>query len=173
MMRWRRIKSLLGIKSPSCESLPKESINLLKVSGLEHVMLVMLDKGAYMPARAHEDDAGLDLMSPVDAVIPARGYVKIDLGVHCEIPKGHFGKLESRSGMMSRGVTTMGGVIDCNYRGSISVLLENHNDYDIAVHKGDKVTQMIVQPMLSVYPETSIYLEDTDRGSDGFGSTGR
>lgn len=167
------IKDLLGIKSPSKSAMPEIRMDLLHEAKLDRIMNVVLDDGAFIPTRAHEDDAGLDLMSPVDAVIPARGYVKIDLGVHCEIPNGHFGKMESRSGMMSRGVTTMGGVIDCNYRGSISVVLENHNDYDMAVHKGDKVTQMIVQPMLSVYPETSIYLEDTDRGSDGFGSTGR
>lgn len=135
-------------------------------------MKIVLDDGAFMPIRAHEDDAGLDMMTPVDVTIKAREYVRVPLGVHCQIPKGHYGKLESRSGMMCRGITTMGGVIDSNYTGEISVVLENHNDTDVHIYRGDRVTQLVVVPMLAVYPEPSIRLDDTDRGDNGFGSTG-
>lgn len=133
----------------------------------------VLENGAYLPIRSHAYDAGIDLISPVDAVIPARGYVKIDLGVRVEIPTCFYGKLESRSGMMARGVTTMGGVIDSGYRGTIGVVLRNHNDYDAAIHRGDRVTQMVVMPYADVEIEQADgFEEETERGANGFGSTG-
>ena len=62
-------------------------------------MKIMLDKGAYMPLRAHSTDAGLDLRTPKEVTVPKGGSVCIDTGVHVELPKGYYGKLESKSGL--------------------------------------------------------------------------
>lgn len=135
-------------------------------------MKVKLEPWAKYPVRAHEDDAGLDLYIAFDRTIGEREYATIDTGVHVQIPAGHFGKIESRSGMMSRGITAMGGVIDCGYTGSISLCLENHNDYPVDLKAGQKVAQLIVIPCLMAAPEPARHLEETERGDKGFGSTG-
>ena len=62
-------------------------------------MKIKLDVGAFMPVRAHATDAGADLRSPIDAVVPARGTRIIDTGVHIQLPHGHVGMLKSRSGL--------------------------------------------------------------------------
>ena len=61
-----------------------------------NTMNVMLDEGAFMPEFAHKTDAGADLRSPVDVVIPARGIAVIDTGIHVEIPEGFTGFLKSK-----------------------------------------------------------------------------
>jgi len=137
-------------------------------------MKVVLDAGAYMPTRGHEDDAGLDLRTPVDVSIKAGGSVSIDTGVHMEIPRNYFGKLESKSGLnVKNSVVSHGGVIDSGYTGSIVVKLYNHGDQDYHFHAGDKIVQLIIQPCLIEDLEEVSLLEDTERGADGFGSTGR
>lgn len=137
-------------------------------------MKVVLDAGAYMPTRGHEDDAGLDLRTPVDVSIKAGGSVSIDTGVHMEIPRNYFGKLESKSGLnVKHSVVSHGGVIDSGYTGSIVVKLYNHGDQDYHFHAGDKIVQLIIQPCLIEDLEEVSLLKDTERGTDGFGSTGR
>lgn len=89
-------------------------------------MKVKLDPGAYMPERAHEQDAGYDLRTPVRAVIHPEGSVVIDTGVHVQIPDGYVGFLKSKSGLNVRLDLTGEGVIDAGYTGSITVKLYNH-----------------------------------------------
>ena len=135
-------------------------------------MNVVLDS-EFMPIRAHEDDAGLDLRTPIDVTIPKGGSVVIDTGFHCAIPKGYFGKLESKSGLnVKHGVVSLGGTIDCGYTGSIKAKLYNFGDEDYTFKAGDKVIQLILIPCIS--PKLIIVddLEETDRGNNGFGSTG-
>lgn len=138
------------------------------------VLRVMLDNGAVMPKRAHPTDAGLDLCSREDAVIPPHGSVAFDTGVHVGFPAGYYGKLESKSGLnVKYGVVSLGGVIDENYTGSIVAKLYNMTDEPYTVKKGDKVVQMVVQAYAAPKIELVTELEDTDRGEKGFGSTGR
>jgi dUTP pyrophosphatase len=136
-------------------------------------MKVMLDEGAKMPTRAHETDAGLDLYSTVDKVIPANGSVCIDTGVHVELPKNTTGFLKSKSGLNVKCGITSEGVIDVGYTGSIVVKLYNHSAKDYAVLKGDKISQLVILPILTPTLELVDSLEDTERGDGGFGSTGR
>lgn len=137
-------------------------------------MKVKLDPGAYVPERAHETDAGMDLRTPSAAIVPAHGSVCIDTGVHIELPAGTYGKLESKSGLnVKHSVVSLGGVIDCGYTGSIVAKLYNMSDEDYVFVAGDKIVQLIIQPYLA--PEIDIVWEmpQTDRGDNGFGSTGR
>lgn len=137
-------------------------------------MKVKLDAGAYMPERAHETDAGYDLRAPATYIVRAHGSTTIDTGVHIELPRGTVGMLKSKSGLnVNHGITSE-GVIDVGYTGSIVAKLYNHSDTNYVVEPGDKVTQLVILPLVDVGTlEQVSELEDTERGDGGFGSTGR
>lgn len=134
---------------------------------------VKLDDGSFVPTRAHEHDAGLDLYSPVRKIIRANDWEAIDTGVHIEIPEGYVGMITSKSGLMSKEGITSRGTIDCGYTGSIKAVLFNHSRKDYIVEKGQKITQLVLFPIITPEIELVDELEDTDRGSGGFGSSGK
>lgn len=135
-------------------------------------MKTMLDPSAQKPTRAHETDAGLDLYSQEEKIILPGASAVFDTGVHVELPEGTFGKLESKSGLHFRyGIVCLGGVVDASYRGSINVKLTNFGDRPYMIRKGQKIVQMIIQPYLAPELEVVEELSETDRGSNGFGST--
>jgi dUTP pyrophosphatase len=136
-------------------------------------MKVILDKGAYMPVRAHDVDAGMDIRSPRTIMIPSGSSRVIDTGVHIEIPKGYAGFLKSKSGLNVKYSITSEGVIDAGYQGSICVKLYNHGSTWYEVQKGDKISQLVIMPILTPELEVVDKLDETDRGNGGFGSTGR
>ena len=142
-------------------------------------MRIKLDEGAFMPLRGHPDDAGLDLRSPIDGVIRKGKSVLIDTGVHVEIPRGFVGMLKSKSGLNTKFGITNEGVIDAGYTGSIAVKLYNHGSGDVLFKAGDKISQLVLLPVyipekIEVVESTDeLYDYDTERGSNGFGSTGR
>lgn len=135
-------------------------------------MKIMLESDARMPERAYPSDAGLDIFSREEKVILPGESAVFDTGVHVELPEGTFMKLESKSGLnVKYGVVSHGGVIDQNYRGSIVVKLYNHGEKPYMVRKGQKIIQGIIQPYLAPELEVVEELSETDRGSNGFGST--
>lgn len=136
-------------------------------------MKVMLDAGATMPNRAHPTDAGLDLYARDTAIIPAKESVVFDTGVHIELPHNTVGLVMSKSGLNVNHGLTSEGVIDVGYTGSIKVKLYNNSGYDYKVNAGDKISQLVIVPMISLGLELVDSLEDTERGSNGFGSTGK
>lgn len=145
-------------------------------------MKIMLDNGAKMPTRAHEWDAGLDLYTPCDVTVHPSwgdcfyvtvGSVTIDTGVHVEIPEGYVGLIKSKSGLNVKYGLTAEGVIDAHYTGSIAVKLYNHRPYPHKFNAGDKIAQLVIVPCLLPDLELVDSLEETDRGDNGFGSTGR
>ena len=136
-------------------------------------MKIKLDEGAFMPVRAHDTDAGADLRSPIDTVVPARGSRVIDTGVHIQLPHGYVGMLKSKSGLNVKHGITSEGVIDEGYTGPIKVKLYNHSDMYHVIERGDKITQLVILPCEYVKFNLVDYLEDSERGGDGFGSTGK
>lgn len=136
-------------------------------------MKVKLDPGCYLPERAHELDAGYDLRSPITAVIPPYSSAVINTGVHIEIPAQHVGMLKSKSGLNVKHDLTSEGVVDAGYTGSIQVKLYNHGQHTYTVHKGDKVSQLVVMPIITPALELVEALDETERGENGFGSSGR
>lgn len=134
---------------------------------------IMLDEGAKTPTRAHEFDAGIDLYTPVCRTIRANESVTIDTGVHVEIPKGCVGMLKSKSGLNVKHGIVSEGVIDTGYTGSIKVKLYNHSDSEYTVEKGDKITQLVVMPVLIADLVVVDEFAESERGDNGFGSTGR
>lgn len=133
---------------------------------------VMLDKGAYMPTRAHREDAGLDLYSPEDTWLFERSRVTIDTGVHAAIPKGYVGFLKSKSGLNVKSSIVSEGVIDSGYTGSIRVKLYNHGDVPVKIMKGMKISQLVILPVATPVCVEVFEMKDTERGTGGFGSTG-
>lgn len=136
-------------------------------------MKVVLDPGAYMPEYEHEQDAGMDLRSPVDAVVLPHDSAVIDTGVHVEIPKGAVGMLKSKSGLNVNHDITSEGVIDEGYTGNICIKLYNHGGARYHIKAGDKISQLVILPVLHPELELVDSLDETERGDNGFGSTGR
>ena len=134
---------------------------------------VSLDNGAYMPEKAHAEDAGFDLRTPCAVVIPNRDSATIDTGVHIEIPRGYVGMLKSKSGLNVKSGILSEGVIDSGYSGSIVAKLYNNSDVPKIFSVGDKITQLVILPI----PEVELVKVDTidggARGDNGFGSTGK
>lgn len=137
------------------------------------VLKIKKDAGAYDPIRAHETDAGLDLRSTINKVIEPKGKAVIDTGIHVAIPAGYVGLLTSKSGLMAKHGITSRGTIDCGYTGSIRVVLLNHSNEHFTVCEGDKISQLVILPMLVPTLEYVDSLDDTERGEGGFGSSGK
>lgn len=136
-------------------------------------MEIMLDDGAYMPSLGHKTDAGLDLRTPKAVTVPAYGSVAVDTGVHVALPHGCAGLLVSKSGLNVRHDITSTGLIDEGYTGSIVVKLYNHGGEDYEFEAGDKVTQLVVIPVVCEPLGQVSMFNATERGDNGFGSTGR
>lgn len=140
-------------------------------------MRVSLDGIAknYPPTRAHSLDAGIDLYSPVSVKIGMCNSAVIDTGVHVEIPEGYAGVLISKSGLNTKHSITSTGLIDSGYTGSIKAKLYNHSRKPYTVEIGDKITQLIIIPIEYASVEIVDSIEDveSERGNNGFGSTGR
>ena len=136
-------------------------------------MRIKLDEGAFTPTRAHPTDAGLDLYARDTQIVPAKEYAIFDTGVHIELPEGTVGMLKSKSGLNVKHGITSEGVIDVGYTGSIVAKLYNHSGRDYMVNAGDKITQLVIMPIITPDIEVVDELDATERGDNGFGSSGR
>lgn len=136
-------------------------------------MKIMLDPEAKLPTRAHEADAGLDLYSRETVIVFARKSEVFDTGVHIELPKNTVGFIKSKSGLYTKYGIVSEGVVDEGYTGSIKVKLCNHGDTHYVVNKGDKISQLVILPVLKPELEVVEDLEETERGANGFGSSGK
>lgn len=134
---------------------------------------VRLDEGAYLPDRAHDTDAGADIRTPHRFVVSAHGSATVRTGVHVQLPHGTVGMLKSKSGLNVRCGVLTEGVIDEGYDGEIVVKVYNHGDEGVLFEQGDKVTQLVVMPVLYPTYQQVDSITGGERGSDGFGSTGR
>lgn len=140
----------------------------------EQQFMVYLDEGAYLPRKAHPEDAGFDLFSPKTDMVPRRGYTVIDTGVHVAIPRGYAGLLVSKSGLNVKHNLISDGLIDSGYTGSIRVKLYNLGDVSYMVEAGDKISQLVFIPIAEPdLIESASPLPETERGDRGFGSTGK
>lgn len=131
------------------------------------------------PEFKHVGDAGADVRASEDAVIPANGFKSIDTGLRIALPEGYVALLFARSGNGQKGIgITHGvGVIDAGYRGEVKVCLYNAGNEPFEVKEGDRIAQLIILPIPPVTyaftdDESFDKLCDTERGTDGFGSTG-
>ena len=141
------------------------------------IRIKKLNENAVIPSYGSEFAAGADLYACMgqDNVIPAGKTLMIHTGIAMEIPAGYAGLVYARSGLASkRGLAPANkvGVIDADYRGEIMVALHNHSDDDQTIADGERVAQLVIAPVPSVEFEAVDELDETVRGSGGFGSTG-
>lgn len=137
-------------------------------------MKVKLDDGAFLPERAHGTDAGMDIRSRCDRLIKAHTSSVFHTGVHVQLPHGTAGLLVSKSGLNVKHGITSTGLIDEGYTGEIAVKLYNNSDADYVVRHGDKISQLVIFPVMYADVKQVQELEgNTERGENGFGSSGR
>ena len=136
-------------------------------------MTIQLDEHGIQPTRAHATDAGLDIYSPYAVKVGAHKFRTIKTGLHVQLPSGTVGFIKSRSGLMSKHGITTDGTIDEGYTGQIGVILFNNSQQTYHVKQYDKIAQLVVVPVLYPKAELTNTLEGSERGSKGFGSTGR
>ncbi|MEA2881086.1 MAG: dUTP pyrophosphatase [Bradyrhizobium sp.] len=137
-------------------------------------------EGLALPAYQSADAAGLDLL----AAVPEAGPVTLEPGKHAlvptgliiALPRGYEAQVRPRSGLAAKhGVSVLNapGTIDADYRGEVSVLLINHGHAPFTIRRGERIAQMVIAPVVQVELVSVAALPGTDRGSGGFGSTGR
>jgi dUTP pyrophosphatase len=135
-----------------------------------------LDQGLPLPAYAHEGDAGMDLYAAADITLEPLQRQLIPTGVAVAIPEGYAGFVQPRSGLairMGLSLVNTPVLIDSHYRGEIKVIAVNLDAQDtIHIHRGDKIAQLVIQPVLRVDLDEVPELDETVRGEGGFGSTG-
>lgn len=136
-------------------------------------MRAKLDKGAKAPTRAHPTDAGVDLLSMETKIINAGMTETFRTGVHVEIPQGMAGLLVSKSGLLTKCGLTSTGLIDEGYDGEIIVALHNGSKKAYCIFAGDKISQLVLIPVSYEDIEIVEEIGSGERGSAGFGSTGR
>lgn len=132
-----------------------------------------LDKSLPMPAYIKKSDAAIDLRSTVDCTILPNEHKTIPSGIAVEIPQGYFGSIRDRSGLAAKfAIHTLAGVIDSGYRGEIGIVIINLGKDDFKISKGDRIAQLIIQPVLQPDIVEAENLSDSDRKTTGFGNTG-
>lgn len=139
------------------------------------VLFKRLRPDAELPAYARPGDAGMDLRSVEDAVVPRGGRVLVRTGLAMQLPFGYEAQVRPRSGLaLKHGVTVLNtpGTIDSGYRGEVGVILANFGDVDFPVAKGDRIAQLVIAPVTQAEVEETEVIDATDRGTGGFGSTG-
>ena len=142
------------------------------------IPITRIDSDLPLPAYAKEGDAGADLVANENVMLPpAGGRALISTGIAIAIPEGYAGFVQPRSGLAAKhGVTCLNtpGLIDSGYRGELKVLLVNTDpEAPFEVVKGERIAQLVIQRVESVEFIEVEALSDSDRGSGGFGSTGR
>lgn len=129
-------------------------------------------RAAKAPTRAHNTDAGLDLYSMHSGIVRACQAGTFHTGVHVELPNGTAGILMPKSGMMVHHNLLTFGIVDEGYDGEILVHIFNLGSEDYNVHAGDKISQMLIVPVMYESVDIVNEIMSGDRGSNGFGSTG-
>lgn len=130
---------------------------------------------AILPSYAHPGDAGMDVRSVEELVIPPGGRSLVHTGLVMMLPQGYEAQVRPRSGLaLKNGVTVLNtpGTIDEGYRGEVGVILANFGSEPFKVEKGAKIAQIVVAPCTRAEIVETAEVDETDRGAGGFGSTG-
>jgi dUTP pyrophosphatase len=138
----------------------------------DSLKFLKLHPAAKLPTRGSKYAAGLDLYSVEDTIIPAGERVLVRTGLSVAIPSGYYGRVAPRSGLAAEyGVDVLAGVIDSDYRGEIVCVLINHGREIVHLKAGRRVAQLLLESIITPQAEWADKLDETDRGSGGFGSS--
>ena len=139
------------------------------------IEVVRSDPAVALPAYARQGDAGLDLAAAAMVTLEPGGRELVPTGLRVAIPDGYAGLVLPRSGLALRsGVTVLNapGLIDSGYRGEIGVLLVNHGAEPVTIQRGERIAQLVIQPVARAELVEVRELPGSRRGEGGFGSTG-
>ncbi|KZT27007.1 dUTP diphosphatase [Neolentinus lepideus HHB14362 ss-1] len=140
---------------------------------VSQLLIKRLSEKAKLPTRGSALAAGYDLYSAEKKTVPARGKALVDTQISIAVPAGTYGRVAPRSGLASKFMIDTGaGVVDADYRGVVFVLLFNHSDRDFEVQEGDRIAQLIIEKIQTPDVLEVEDLDETLRGTGGFGSTG-
>lgn len=135
-----------------------------------------IDSDLPLPRYAHDGDAGLDLFAAEDATLLPGQRRLIGTGIAVAIPDGFAGFVQPRSGLAVRhglSLVNTPGLIDSHYRGEIKIIAVNlDHETSIEIRRGDKIAQLVIQPIARCELDEVAELDETARGEGGFGSTG-
>ena len=137
------------------------------------VKVKKLKPNAILPKYAHDGDAAMDLFSTEDYVIGPGKRQLVSTGIAMEFPAGYFASIRDRSGLaLKKGITILGGVIEYTYRGEYGVVVLNTGDENFIINAGDRIAQVLIQPVATANIEEVKELSETKRGDGAWGSTG-
>lgn len=140
------------------------------------IPIKILNPLASLPSLAYGDgDAGMDLASAADLTLKPGERALVPTGIAIAIPRGYGGFVQPRSGLAARhGITLTNspGLIDSNYRGEIKVIIHNTGGEDFVIGVGDRIAQLVIMPVVRAELKQVDELPDTERGENGFGSSG-
>jgi dUTP pyrophosphatase len=138
------------------------------------ISVQLLDNNAKVPTKANINDAGFDLYSVLDTVIPPKQRKTVRTGIAIQMPEHFAGLIWPRSGLsVKHGIDVLAGVVDSGYRGEIMVCLYNTSDEVVGINTGDRIAQIIFQEVPRVSMEVHETLGSSQRGDNGFGSSGK
>merc|ERR1711971_333300 len=151
-------------------TIPKCELKMIKRTVLK---FAKLSQNAYAPTKGSARAAGYDLRSAYDCIIPAKGKAIVKTDIQIRVPEGTYGRIAPRSGLAAKHHIDVGaGVVDEDYTGNVGVVLFNHAAEEFSVAKGDRIAQLVCEKIEYPMIEECESLQETDRGSGGFGSTG-
>ena len=136
------------------------------------LLIKRLTETSTTPTKANSSDAGFDLYSDEDVIIKSGESVLVSTGVAMAIPEDHAGLIWDRSSMGVKGIHRFAGVVDSGYRGEVKVCLFNTGE-DYKIVRGDRIAQILIQPVPNIELREVEDLNHTERGSEGFGSSGK
>ena len=140
------------------------------------VEVLLVAEPGFEPIYAKPGDAGADLRSSEQLILPARSRALVKTGVRIALPEGYVGLVHPRSGLAAKhGITVLNtpGTVDAGYRGEIMVTLYNSSDEDFEVLVGDRIAQLVIQQVERANFVAVAELPGSERGETGFGSSGR
>jgi len=128
---------------------------------------------AQLPSKKRTGDAGYDLYTPVDVIIDPNSQMVVPLGIKTEFPDYWVALVKDRSSVALRGCHVVAGVVDSSYRGEWKLVLWNLSDEPIGFLTGEKIAQFVLTPIINNLQPKQGKVSESDRGSGGFGSSGR
>ena len=139
---------------------------------------IKLENGCenFCPKKAHPDDAGYDLYSRIDAVLEPLSGMAIPVGFAMELPAGYEAQIRPRSGLAAKHhitVTNSPGTVDANFRGEVKAILYNLGREPFIIQRGDRIAQMVICELPEIELVEATELSETDRNTNGFGSSGK
>jgi dUTP pyrophosphatase len=131
-----------------------------------------LVSNAIIPNYAHNTDAGMDIYSCENLIIKPKHRTIVKTGISMEFPENYVALVWDKSGLAAKGITSIAGVIDSGYRGEYKIILLNIGSKNYKIKKGQKIAQILIQPIVQGEIEEVKELNESSRGEKGFGSSG-